>query len=71
MNCDGNVIEPEAREIVLAAYNGFTPRMAEIAGRFFERNWIDARTVRKLVRPVTPAQACRAYRMPILAEVGK
>lgn len=27
--------------------------------------WITA------VRPVTPAQACRAYRMPILAEVGK
>lgn len=31
-----------AKEIVLSAYRGFTPRMAEIAGDFFEHNWIDA-----------------------------
>ena len=32
----------EARETVLAAYGQFNPRMAEIAGWFFERHWIDA-----------------------------
>lgn len=37
---------PEAREIVLGAYRGFAPRMAEIAGDFFDKRWIDA-----LVRP--------------------
>ena len=31
-----------AKDIVLGAYGGFAPRMAEIAGRFFEKNWIDA-----------------------------
>ncbi|MEJ1119929.1 M3 family oligoendopeptidase [Phyllobacterium sp. CCNWLW109] len=34
----------EARETVLSAYNGFAPEMAEIAKRFFDRNWIDAPT---------------------------
>ena len=32
----------EAREIVLAAYAAFHPRMAEIAGQFFQMGWIDA-----------------------------
>ncbi len=32
----------EARELVLDAYGGFHPRMAEIASWFFERRWIDA-----------------------------
>lgn len=32
----------EAREIVLNAYGQFDPRLAEIAGLFFERRWIDA-----------------------------
>ena len=32
----------EARETVMTAYAGFSPRMAEIAGHFFDRNWIDA-----------------------------
>lgn len=32
----------EARDIVLAAYGRFHPRMAEIAGMFFEKGWIDA-----------------------------
>jgi oligoendopeptidase F len=31
-----------ARRIVLDAYADFAPEMAEIAGRFFERRWIDA-----------------------------
>ena len=32
----------EARHIVLGAYADFSPRMAEIAGRFFDARWIDA-----------------------------
>ena len=32
----------EARETVMSAYAGFSPRMAEIAGRFFDKSWIDA-----------------------------
>jgi oligoendopeptidase F len=32
----------EAREKVLGAYAGFHPKMAEIAGLFFEKGWIDA-----------------------------
>ncbi|MGZ9116193.1 MAG: M3 family oligoendopeptidase [Methylocystis sp.] len=47
---------PEAREIVLEAYDGFAPRLAEIAGRFFEKNWIDA--------PVRPGKAPGAFSHP-------
>ncbi len=32
----------EARNIVLSAYHGFAPEMADIARRFFDDNWIDA-----------------------------
>ncbi|MCX7031692.1 MAG: M3 family oligoendopeptidase [Spirochaetes bacterium] len=32
----------ESREIVLAAYRRFHPRMAEIASQFFDKRWIDA-----------------------------
>jgi oligoendopeptidase F len=32
----------EARRIVLEAYGDFAPEMADVAGRFFERRWIDA-----------------------------
>nr|WP_235860583.1 M3 family oligoendopeptidase [Roseibium suaedae] len=40
---DNRVISwEEARKTVLDAYGRFSPDMAEIAGRFFERNWIDA-----------------------------
>ena len=31
-----------ARDLVLAAYADFSPRMAEIAKRFFDEHWIDA-----------------------------
>ena len=34
----------DARDTVLSAYNGFAPEMADIARRFFDRNWIDAPT---------------------------
>ncbi|KAB2850202.1 MAG: M3 family oligoendopeptidase [Hyphomicrobiaceae bacterium] len=33
---------PEARGIVLGAYGGFAPEMADIARRFFDKGWIDA-----------------------------
>ena len=40
---DERLIEwSEARETILDAYSGFAPEMAEIAGRFFDKNWIDA-----------------------------
>jgi oligoendopeptidase F len=32
----------EAKEIVLAAFRSFDPRMSEIAQLFFDKNWIDA-----------------------------
>jgi oligoendopeptidase F len=34
----------EARDTVLDAYGAFSPRMAEVAERFFVRDWIDAPT---------------------------
>ncbi|MEK1889037.1 MAG: M3 family oligoendopeptidase [Phyllobacterium sp.] len=34
----------DARETVLSAYSGFAPEMADIARRFFDKNWIDAPT---------------------------
>lgn len=40
----------EARELVLDAYQSFSPEMAEIAERFFAENWIDA-PVRDAKRP--------------------
>jgi oligoendopeptidase F len=46
----------EARETVLGAYSRFSPRMSEIAGRFFERGWIDA--------PVRPGKAPGAFAHP-------
>ncbi len=32
----------EARDLVLDAYRGFAPKMADIAQRFFDERWIDA-----------------------------
>ncbi|NGP75995.1 M3 family oligoendopeptidase [Balneolaceae bacterium YR4-1] len=32
----------KAREIVLSSYSEFHPEMGEIAGKFFEKSWIDA-----------------------------
>jgi oligoendopeptidase F len=45
-----------ARDTVLAAYNGFSPRMADIARRFFDEGWIDA--------PVRPGKAPGAFAHP-------
>lgn len=46
----------EARETVLAAYGGFAPEMADIAGRFFTEGWIDA--------PARPGKAPGAFAHP-------
>jgi oligoendopeptidase F len=46
----------EARETVLSAYADFSPRMADIARRFFDGRWIDA--------PVRPGKAPGAFAHP-------
>ncbi len=46
----------EARELVLSAYAGFAPRMAQIATDFFDKRWIDA--------PVRPGKAPGAFSHP-------
>jgi oligoendopeptidase F len=46
----------EAQETVLTAYRAFSPDMAEIAERFFARQWIDA--------PVRPGKAPGAFAHP-------
>lgn len=46
----------EAREIVLTSFHRFSPDMAELAGRFFERSWIDA--------PVRDGKAPGAFAHP-------
>ncbi len=45
-----------ARDTVLDAYSGFSPRMADIARRFFDEGWIDA--------PVRPGKAPGAFAHP-------
>jgi oligoendopeptidase F len=46
----------EAKRLVLDAYGGFAPEMADIARRFFDGNWIDA--------PVRPGKAPGAFAHP-------
>ncbi len=46
----------EARDTVLSAYGAFSPRMAEIAKRFFDDRWIDA--------PPRPGKAPGAFAHP-------
>ncbi|MFM9940262.1 MAG: M3 family oligoendopeptidase [Hyphomicrobiaceae bacterium] len=50
-----------AEQLVLRAYGGFAPEMAEIAGRFFERRWIDA--------PVRPGKTPGAFSHPTVPSV--
>jgi oligoendopeptidase F len=52
----GSIAWPEARHMVLSAYRGFSPRMADIAERFFTDRWIDA--------PVRPGKAPGAFSHP-------
>ncbi|AWM03316.1 M3 family oligoendopeptidase [Bradyrhizobium amphicarpaeae] len=47
---------PDARNMVLTAYRGFSPDMADIAERFFTDRWIDA--------PVRPGKAPGAFSHP-------
>src|SRR6201991_1816259 len=47
---------PEAQNMVLTAYRGFSPDMADIAERFFRDRWIDA--------PVRPGKAPGAFSHP-------
>jgi oligoendopeptidase F len=42
---DRNIPWAQAKDIVLQAYGSFAPQLAEIAGRFFDRGWIDAAPV--------------------------
>jgi oligoendopeptidase F len=51
----------EAKTTVLSAYGGFSPPMAEIAERFFVKNWIDA--------PVRPGKAPGAFAHPTVPSV--
>jgi oligoendopeptidase F len=46
----------EAKDTVLTAYGAFSPKMATIAERFFDRRWIDA--------PVRPGKAPGAFAHP-------
>jgi len=51
----------EARQTVLEAYRSFAPEMAEIAGRFFDKNWIDA--------PTRPGKSPGAFSHPSVPSV--
>src|SRR5438876_4629490 len=52
----GRIAWPEAQNMVLTAYRGFSPEMARIAERFFTDRWIDA--------PVRPGKAPGAFSHP-------
>jgi oligoendopeptidase F len=52
----GSIAWPEAKNMVLTAYRGFSPEMARIAERFFTDHWIDA--------PVRPGKAPGAFSHP-------
>jgi len=52
---------PTARGMVMDAYAGFDPRMAEIAAPFFDKGWIDA--------GVKPGKAPGAFAHPTVTEV--
>ncbi len=43
----------EAQSLVLSAYNDFAPQMADVAGEFFDKSWIDA--------PARPGKAPGAF----------
>ncbi|MDZ7602118.1 MAG: M3 family oligoendopeptidase [Hoeflea sp.] len=51
----------EAKNTVLSAYRGFAPEMADIAGRFFDRRWIDA--------PSRPGKMSGAFAHPTVPSV--
>jgi oligoendopeptidase F len=51
----------EAKATVLEAYSGFSPKMAELAGPFFDKGWIDA--------AVKPGKAPGAFAHPTVTDV--
>ncbi|MCK9552056.1 M3 family oligoendopeptidase [Aquamicrobium sp.] len=51
----------DARSTVLDAYNGFSPKMADIARQFFDMNWIDA--------PTRPGKSPGAFAHPTVPSV--
>ncbi|MFZ3032857.1 MAG: M3 family oligoendopeptidase [Parvibaculum sp.] len=53
---DAQIPWTQARDTVLSAYRGFTPRMADIAEQFFDKGWIDA--------PLRPGKATGAFAHP-------
>ena len=53
---DRTVPWPEARTMVLESFGGFSPQLADLAGRFFDNAWIDA--------PVRPGKAPGAFAHP-------
>ncbi len=58
---DQRIAWEEARKTVLTAYGDFAPEMASIAGRFFDKNWIDA--------PTRPGKAPGAFAHPTVPSV--
>jgi oligoendopeptidase F len=59
-DADRRVPWEEARAIVLDAFGGFDPRLADTARPFFERGWIDA--------PVKPGKAPGAFAHPTVTD---
>jgi oligoendopeptidase F len=51
----------KAKEIVLTAYQKFSPQMAQIAQQFFDNNWIDA--------AVRPGKYAGAFACPVVPSV--
>ncbi|NBB98193.1 MAG: oligoendopeptidase F, partial [Alphaproteobacteria bacterium] len=51
---------PDAKDMVLDAYAGFSPKLADLAQPFFERGWIDA--------AVTPGKAPGAFAHPTVTD---
>ena len=58
---DRTVVWADARKIVLDAYSGFSPKMAELAEPFFDKGWIDA--------GVKPGKAPGAFAHPTVSDV--
>lgn len=60
-NSDDDISWSEAKDIVLKAYDAFSPEMARIAAQFFDKGWIDA--------PVTPGKSGGAFAHPTVPSV--
>jgi oligoendopeptidase F len=58
---DAHISWPEARHIVLNAYNSFSPTVANIAQEFFDKDWIDV--------PTRPGKTSGAFSHPAVPSV--